>query len=268
MKSKHANVYLRQPMFMLVDSIMKSFQETQLAFARHLRAPDRYPAPAEMDDKRMGIYRELIYNNIESFIANVFPVLRSLLSDGHWHSIVRDFIHRHRCHTPYFLEISEEFLQYLLQERGLCDGDPAFLLELAHYEWIELALDVNEASIPAVSAYPEMPLLSKPRVSPLAMCLNYHYPVHKISPRHQPLAPEPTQLVVYRNREDKVRFMAANAMTLRLLYLLQTNPQATLGDQLHLIATELQHNQPEVLFGEAQMLINKLFTLDIISHFD
>ncbi len=247
---------------------MKSFQETQLAFAKHLRAPDRYIAPAEMEDRRMGIYRELIYNNIEIFIANVFPVIRSLLSDEQWHLIVRDFIHHHRCQTPYFLEISEEFLQYLMQERGLCEGDPAFLLELAHYEWIELALDVSEANIPPASGYPIEPLLSKPRVSPLVICLSYQYPVHKISPRHQFSVPEPTQLVVYRNREDKVRFMAANAMTLRLLYLLQTNTQVNLGDQLHLIASELQHSHPEVLFDEAQALINELFTLDIISHFD
>lgn len=249
-------------------SAMKSFQETQLAFAKHLRAPDHYPAPAEMDDRRMGIYRELIYNNIENFIANVFPVLRSLLSDNHWHSMVRDFIHRHRCQTPYFLEISQEFLQYLMQERGKPDGDPVFLLELAHYEWIELALEVNEASLPSVSKYPDEPLLSKPRVSPLVICLNYHYPVHKISPHYQPLEPEPTQLVVYRNREDKVRFMVANAMTLRLLHLLQTNLDACLSDQLHLIAQELQHSQPDALFVGAISLINDLFGLGIISHFD
>lgn len=247
---------------------MKSFQETQLAFAKHLRAPDCYPAPAELDDRRMGIYRELIYNNIESFIANVFPVIRSLLSDQHWHALVRDFIHHHRCKTPYFLEISEEFLQYLMQGRGLRDGDPAFLLELAHYEWIELALDVSEASIPVVSAYPVDLLLSRPRISPVAICLSYQYPVHKISPHYQPSIPEQTQLVVYRNREDKVCFMAANALTLRLLYLLQTNTEVKLVDQLHLIVSELQHNQPEVLFGEAQSLINELFKLDIISHFE
>jgi hypothetical protein len=268
MKSKSASTCLCQPILVLVDSAMKSFQETQLVFTQHLRAPDLHPAPTEMDDRRMGIYRELVYNNIESFVANVFPVLRSLLSDAHWHSMVRDFIHRHRCQTPYFLEISEEFLQYLMQERGLSEGDPVFLLELAHYEWIELALDVNEANIPPASGYPIEPLLSKPRVSPLVICLSYQYPVHKISPRHQFSVPELTQLVVYRNREDKVRFMAANAMTLRLLYLLQTNTQANLGDQLHIIANELQHNQPEILFDEAQALINELFTLDIISHFD
>lgn len=247
---------------------MKSFQQTQLTFAKHLRAPDLHPAPLGMDDRRMGIYRELIYNNIENFIANVFPVIRSLLTDKQWHALVRDFIYHHRCQTPYFLEISEEFLQYLLQERGLREGDPAFLLELAHYEWIELALDVSELIIPAISPYPEEPLLSRPRVSPVAMCLTYQYPVHKISPSHQPAAPEPTQLVVYRNREDKVRFMAANAITLRLLHLLQTNTQANLGNQLHLIAAELQHNHPEALFDEAQGLINELFKLDIVSHFD
>ncbi len=247
---------------------MKSFQETQLAFAKHLRAPDLYPAPVDMEDRRMGIYRDLIYNNIEDFIANVFPVIRSLLSDDHWHSLVRGFIHQHRCQTPYFLEISEEFLQYLMQERGLCEGDPPFLLELAHYEWIELALDVSEADIPPASAYPNEPLISRPQVSPVVVCLGYQYPVHKISPTYQPVTPEPTQLVVYRNRSDKVRFMAANVMTLRLLYLLQNNTGANLGEQLRLIVAELQHNQPDLLFSEAQTLINELFRLDIISHFE
>lgn len=247
---------------------MKSFQETQLAFAKHLRAPDLYPAPAAIDDRRMGIYRELVYNNIENFIANVFPVIRSIVSDDYWHSLVRDFIHQHRCQTPYFLEISEEFLQFLMQERGLREGDPAFLLELAHYEWIELALDVNEESIPAASAYPDDLLRSKPRVSPLVVCLNYQYPVHNISPSYQPAAPEPTQLVVYRNRMDKVCFMAANAVTLRLLYFLQANSTECLEAQLATIVSELQHPNPAVLFNDSQQLIADLFALDIISHFD
>jgi uncharacterized protein len=247
---------------------MKSFQETQLAFAKHLRAPELYSAPADMEDRRMGIYRELIYNNIENFIANVFPVIRSLLADEHWHLLVRGFIHKHRCQTPYFLEISEEFLQYLMQERRLCDGDPAFLLELAHYEWIELALDVSEANIPPASAFPIELLMSRPQVSPLVVCLHYQYPVHKISPTHRPATPEPTQLVVYRNRNDKVRFMVANPMTLRLLYLLQNNTKANLVDQLNLIASELQHQQPALLYDEVQWLINELFGLGVISHFE
>lgn len=247
---------------------MKNFQETQLAFAKHLRAPDVYPAPVAIEDRRVGIYRELVYNNIENFIANVFPVLRSIVSDEYWHGIVRDFIHHHSCQTPYFLEISEEFLQYLMQERGLREGDPAFLLELAHYEWIELALDTNMETIPLSSAYPENLLLAKARVSPLVICLTYQYPVRKISPLYQPVEAEPTRLVVYRNRVDKVCFMAANEITLRLLYLLQTNTSVNFEEQLRTIADELQHPDPSALTNDSQQLIADLFALDIISHFD
>ena len=247
---------------------MKTFQEVQLRFAKHLRAPDVYPAPAAIEDRRIGIYRELVYNNIENFIANVFPVLRSIADDHYWHSLVRDFIHHHSCQTPYFLEISEEFLQYLMQERGLREGDPVFLLELAHYEWIELALDVSMETIPPSSAYPENLLLAKPQVSPLVVCLTYQYPVHKISALYQPSEPEPTQLVVYRNRKDKVCFMSANEITLRLLYLLQTSSSVCLQEQLQTIADELKHPNPLVLFNDSQQLIADLFALNVISHFD
>lgn len=247
---------------------MKSFQETQLAFVKHLRAPDFYPAPKEMEDRRMGIYRELIYNNIESFIATVFPVVRSLLSDAHWHKIVRAFIQEHECQTPYFLQISAEFLQYLLQERGLEAGDPEYLLELAHYEWVELALDVSELEIPAKTSLPLDLFASHPRVSPLAMTLNYSYPVHKISPQHRYLAAEPSQLVVYRNRVDQVKFLAANPVTARLLYLLQIRQDLSLDQNIAIIGAELHHPQPDLLIVDAEKLVRELYELEIISHFD
>lgn len=246
---------------------MKQFQQTQLAFARHMRAPNEHPAPAGMEDRRMGIYRELVYNNIESLIATVFPVLRSLLSDSHWHKMVRDFIHHHECKTPYFLEISEEFLQYLAQERGVREGDPAFLLELAHYEWIELALDVSEDVIPAANQVPTDWMRSKPQVSPLVANLVYQYPVHKISPQFLPQTTQPTCLIVYRNREDKVCFMEANPLTQRLLSLLQSQSM-TVEDALAVIVNELKHQDFSVLADDALVVVMHLFRLGVISHFE
>ncbi len=246
---------------------MKSFQQTQLAFSKHLRAPEQYPAPMDIEDRRMGIYRDLIYNNIESFIAGAFPVLRSLMADDHWHSMVRDFIAKHHCQTPYFLEISQEFLQYVMQERGSVEGDPVFMLELAHYEWVELALDIAEANIPMPSPIPENIVASRPQVSPLVVCLEYQYPVHKISPSYQPLAPEPTQLIVYRNREDEVKFMAANAITLRLLFLLQDPNCHNLEAALTQISQELMHANPQQLVNDGVGLMQELVQLSIISHF-
>ena len=245
---------------------MKSFQQTQLLFAKHLREPALYPAPADMEDRRMGIYRELIYNNIESLIATVFPVLRSILKDQHWHAIVRDFIHRHQCQTPYFLEISEEFLQYLVQERGLHEGDPAFLLELAHYEWIELALDVSEETIPAAGNLPDDLMVARPIVSPLVANLSYQFPVHKVSPHFQPQTPTPTQLLVYRNRADKVCFMEANMLTQRLLVLLQAH-SLSLTETVQIIADELQQSSFDELASNAQILIKSLYNLGVIGYF-
>jgi len=247
---------------------MKSFQQTQLALAKHLRAPDQYAAPTGLEDRRVTIYRDLIYNNIEGFIAGSFPVLRSLLSDTHWHVMVRDFIARHECQTPYFLEISQEFLSYLMHERGRVEGDPVFMLELAHYEWVELAIDIAEATIPEASVLPQDLLLSRPQVSPLVMCLQYQYPVHKIAVHFQPTKPEPTQLVVYRNRDDDVKFMAANTITLRLLFLLQNTDYKNLETVLHQIAVELQHANPQSLVSDGIHLVTDLAKLSIISHFE
>tara|TARA_R100000656_G_scaffold95627_2_gene69434 strand:- start:1541 stop:2014 length:474 start_codon:yes stop_codon:yes gene_type:complete len=152
----------------LDSSTLPTFQRTQYAFAAHLRDPDANPAPPDIEDRRMKIYRELVYNNIESFIATGFPVLRQLIADQHWHALVRDFVSRHCSHSPYFLEISHEFLKYLQEERQFLVSDPPFMLELAHYEWVELALDVAEGDLPELPPVPVDVMAESLQVSPLA----------------------------------------------------------------------------------------------------
>lgn len=98
------------------DNIPPAFFKTQFDFAAHLRDPEVNRAPSGIEDRRMKIYRELIYNNIESFISSGFPILRSITKDDKWHSMVRDFVSHHNSSTPYFLEISQEFLQFLQEE--------------------------------------------------------------------------------------------------------------------------------------------------------
>ena len=122
-------------------SPQSSFMETQYQFANAIRDPDNNPAPDNIEQRRMTIYQELFYNNIEGFIANGFPVLREITPDQTWHSMIRDFMIKHRCKTPLFHEIAREFLAYLDNERS-SKNDPIFINELAHYEWVELALSV------------------------------------------------------------------------------------------------------------------------------
>ena len=104
------------------------FMARQLAFAAHLRDPEHCPAPADLDDRRMGIYRELIFNNVDSLLAGNFPVLHGLLPKDRWQALVRDFLIRHRARSPLFPELAQEFLGYLAEERGTRTEDPPYLL--------------------------------------------------------------------------------------------------------------------------------------------
>lgn len=231
-----------------------TLRDSQLAMARYLRDPDGAPVPAGIEPRRLDIYRGLVYNNIEGFISRGFPVLRRLYADGDWHALVRAFIDGHRCRTPYFLEISQEFLQFVMEEHTPRPCDPPFLAELAHYEWVELALDVAPETLP--EPVPAEDILGAVlRLSPLAWLLSYRFPVHHIGPDHRPGEPgEPTYLVVYRNREENVRFMELNAATARLVELTRDNTDATGGQLLAALAGEMGQPVEALLdFGAGQL---------------
>lgn len=242
-----------------------SFQQTQYDFAAHLRNPLVNSAPADIEDRRMKIYRDLIYNNIESFLSSGFPILHSILEDGYWHDMVRDFVCHHQSHTPYFLEISQEFLRYLQEEREANSKDPSFMLELAHYEWVELAMDVSTAEIPEATAEAGDVLSSVLAVSPLAWRLSYEYPVHRIGPEYMPdkQPEEPTFLVVYRNRDNEVKFLETNKVTARLLQLI--DEQQTTGRAVLLtMAEELQAGDSDSVINYGEGILTKLYSLDIL----
>jgi hypothetical protein len=227
---------------------------SQLEMASYLRNPDVSPPPPGVEQRRLDIYKRLVYNNIEGFISGGFPVLRSLYEGEAWHALVRDFIDNHRCHTPYFLEISQEFIQFLLDQYQPRECDPPFLAELAHYEWVELALDVSEQALPEAVCVDD-PLAAVPALSPLAWLLSYQFPVHRLGPGYQPAeAAEPTYLAVYRDATERVRFMELNAVTARLLELCRDNDGATGEALLRTLAAETGMEPAAMLeFGVDQL---------------
>ncbi len=233
---------------------METLQQAQQTMASFLRDPGRNPPPPGVEERRLKVYRELVYNNIEGFISGGFPVLRSLYNDADWHAMVRTFIDGHRCHTPYFLEISQEFINYLMERHEARPCDPPFLLELAHYEWVELALDVSSESIPQPGEVDDL-LACRLALSPLAWPLQYRFPVHRIGPSFRPDTPgDPVFLVVYRNRADAVKFLEINAGTARLLELIGEGQGPALGPVLSQLATELSMAEETVVnFGVQQV---------------
>lgn len=233
----------------------------QQQFAAHIRDPQHQAAPDDVEDRRMAIYRELFYNNIKGFLSNNFPVLRRILGEPAWPQIVRDFFIEHRAHTPLFPELPREFLRYLQDVRETRSDDPPFMLELAHYEWVELALSIDDSEPDAAQLNPDGDLLEEnPLLSPQAWLLQYQYPVHRIGPKYQPTeAPQtPTYLLVYRAADDKIKFMNLNPVSARLLSLLAESPYPGGRQVIEQVSRELQHPHPQRVLQAGTDLLNDL----------
>ncbi len=243
------------------------FQQLQYAFAGHIRDPEAVEIPAAIEPRRMKIYSELFFNNVEGMLSNNFPVFRSLLSEQDWLALIRGFFATHQCRTPYFLELGQELMTYLETHPHAHPANMPFLLELLHYEWVELALDISQESLPLSHVDANGDLLSgHPVQSPLAWLLSYQFPVHQISPDFQPQAPSttPAFLLVYRNREDRVKFMEVNPVTGRLLYLLSEDEQLTGLQALEQIAGEMQHPDPEIVVQGGLQTLEQLRSSGIV----
>ncbi len=184
----------------------------QRAFAARIRRGANEPLPNGIDAERMAVYEELFFNNLDGFVTSGFPLLCRILGEARRLALVRDFLAEHRCRTPYFLEIGGEFVDWLEQGGGLRFDYPPFLAELAHYERVELALDVASEALPEQGW------------SPLAWPLVYAWPVHRIGTNFLPneLPTEPTCLLAWRDRTDRVRFQQLSPFTYHLALRLQS----------------------------------------------
>lgn len=226
------------------------FQEKQYAFARHIRDPKNNPPPEGIEDRRMAIYRELFFNNLRNLLSQTFPVLRKLHEKEKWNSFIRQFMVRHEAQTPYFLQIPQEFVNFLQNEYELQADDYPFLTELAHYEWVELALSVSDQINDVSNIDKEGSLLDRtPVLSKLAWTFAYQFPVHRISGDFLPDKPgeQPTFLTICRKASDDMDFMELNPVTARLLEMIESNDDDSGRDLLTRLAEELQYPDAEIL---------------------
>jgi len=242
------------------------FKAKQLEFATYIRDSESVAVPSDVSKDRMDIYRQLFFNNLDNFLCSTFPVLHQITNDEDWVALVQDFFVKHPCHTPYFSEIPEEFLDYLQNERQNQDDFP-FMLELAHYEWAEMALAIAKEDSPAESVCPDGVLQKIIGLSPVAWPLAYQYPVQRISPEFLPeQAPEqPTFLVVYRDNADDVHFLEVTPVTYRLLELVQEHEGGVVAEAcLKQLAIEMQHPQPEQVLANGLQVLQGLIEKGVV----
>lgn len=243
------------------------FIRKQFEFAAHIRDPERNPVPDNIEDRRMAVYRELFFNNVEDFMASSYPVLQEILGEDRWLAMIRDYFAHHRAETPLFPEMPAEFLSYLQNTRKPQADDFPFMIELAHYEWMELAAAHENAEIDWDHIDPDGDLATgHPVISPLAWVLSYRFPVHRIRTDYLPTeAPDQaTSIIVYRNKEDEVGFIEINPVTSILLQHLQQDPALTGREALLNISQDMQHANPDAVISGGLDILEDLRRHDIV----
>ena len=230
-----------------------NFVEVQKTFTAHMRDPSVNPGPADIEDRRLQIYRDLVFNNIESLISGSFPVLKTIYPAEQWKLLIRAFVRDHISHTPHFPKMPQEFLMFLQHKEQ--DGPEfpfafPFTMELAHYEWLELAIDLDTRHIthnPVSSA--EAFIDQCPVINPISTTVGFSWPVHEIGPDFLPAeAPElPTYIVVYRNSQLKTGFMELNPLAAMLIEKINTNANQTGKEILQQISREIGHTNPAII---------------------
>lgn len=217
-------------------------RQQQFSLSKHIRDPENNSPPPDIEDRRLAVYRDLFYNNIEGLLAGNFPVIREILDDESWHELIHTFYRDHLCQTHLFPEVPREFIRFLDTRMHDNAGDPLWLMELAHYEWVELALDLaeNDDSENDIVIEHDHILDTAFNLSPLAWPLGYQWPVHRLSPGYLPdeTPDSPTFLLVRRDREYKVHFDEISALIFRLLELIGDKPELTAKQQLTALAEE------------------------------
>lgn len=244
-----------------------SFLKLQYAFTQHMRDPENVSVPKDIEDRRMQIYRDLLYKNVESFMAGSFPVLRKLHDDETWYLMIRDYFKNHISHTPLFPKMPQEFLHYLQNEREAKENDFPFLFELAHYEWVELAIDLDNREIELQGVDSTGDLLEGiPVINPVSMSLAYEWPVQQISPENIP-EEKPTQatyIIVYRNIELKTLFLELNPVSAKLIEKIQSNNQQTGKELLIDIAFELQHPDQNLVINSGLQIMQDMLQRQVL----
>jgi len=233
-----------------VQSLPK-FQQLQLQMTEMIRCPEKSPYQGEeigglpVEPRRLAIYQSLFLNNVCDFMSSVFPVLSEILGEQQIEKLARDFLKQHRAQTPLFHELGQEFLQFLSQFLSQYPADgcektlPPWAFELAHYEWVELALMVAEEESDACFKVDRAHVTeASTEQTPLQLCptawpLSYQWPVDEISVENaQQVQPQATFFLIYRNSEDGVEFIKLTSALFQLLWTLWQSEVPLTFDQL------------------------------------
>jgi hypothetical protein len=240
----------------------------QMRFTGYLRDPIAVPIPSDLPAEGMQVYQDLVFRNLDSLLAGSFPVVQSITQPNDWETLIRGFIRDYRATTPHFPLLPQEFLGYL---QGLYQSNDSifdrcpFIWDLAHYEWVELDVQIADTPEPTrvtTTAQADDVL----ELNATAHVLAYEWPVHQIGPEFIPTErPEtPTFLTVFQNAEADCEFMSLTPLAALLLENIEHHAACSLADHVAILAKQHDTLSRQSLFDDTVNLVDRMRTKGLV----
>lgn len=240
------------------------FQSHQRAFTQWIRHPDDDSLPNEISAQRMNTYRDLIFNNIESFVEHTYPIAKALLPNKLWRELIEAFFQYGQCDSPYYYDISLHFKDFVdqdaLNSESPEDSSPLnhlkeihsdypWLRELMQYEWMELYVEMAEVEWLNDSADLQL--------KTTCWILAYQYPVHtwSVNTTADEIQVQPSCLLVFRDQNFLTHVYPIHPLWAFIIDTLQT--QKTI--QLDALQEQVQQTT-QLPTIEVQEVLNHLLT--------
>ena len=245
----------------------KSFQSVQRELTASIRNPEQCYMVNIEKSQGIEVYQELVFNNLNELLRNAFPILHHVLSASDWRKLIKGFLKDHYANTPLFYELPKEFIAYLRNHKTVS----VTIMELAHFEWVELALELSPCCLKDLKSTTEYDLTQANLIlSPLAYLLHYEYPVHTVKTSSDLVncTKKMTYLIAYRDQEHFVGFVALNAVTARMLEILKLSHVMCGEALLKRVIKELRHPYPDIVIKQGWDMLAYLKQKEIIRGMD
>jgi len=186
---------------------------------------------------RLKLYEELLFAGIESTLSSLYPFCRRFFNSRDWHQLVEQYRRQYPSASYQLYKSAEAFPQFLSEQEALMTEIP-FLIDLSHYEWLEVVLlNAKDMALPnnLDTACPsQLTTLSamRPYWNPISHLYHCRYPIPSILDlmrRQEDLSPpypfkkQSIDILLYRDMDTlSVRFFQLNELTSQLWQLCQT----------------------------------------------
>ena len=183
----------------------------------------------------MLTYRELARMSLIEPLEDMFPVLKSLLSQhGLWDACVQAFLDARVVRSSHYRDIAPAFLGWLASTAWGQERWP-FLLELAHVEILEVLVARFPDSVPPMGLHAEPRPEDLVVLDPATQVVSYAHAVHRVSEAAPVPEARPSHLLAYRDSAGEAHLKELTPATSALLVQAQTLPLAQAAAALGLL---------------------------------